>query len=149
MQRFVNRDWDGHCLAKGMHACKVVCLQGLLNILYSVWDTLREDSDGLLKVPSLVRIQAKMHSWPDCFTYGCHTLDLLLDAASQTYFQLDTTKAIFPGLLCSHNCSARSKSADNGVDRHGCSRCSASWREYRTDATSLGFANRIEQRHFK
>src|SRR5215471_1431106 len=48
MQGFVNCDCNGHCATKGMHACKVVCLQGLLDILYIVWDKFREDSEGLL-----------------------------------------------------------------------------------------------------
>src|SRR5436190_368594 len=60
LQGFVNCNWDGHGSTQGMHACEVMSLQGLLDILYIVWDTLREDCNGFLEVPRLVCIQAEM-----------------------------------------------------------------------------------------
>src|SRR5436305_9583611 len=110
VQCFVNCDWDGFCLAKGTHACKVVRFQGLLNVLYIIWDTLREESDCLFKVPRLVGIQAEMDGWSECITHRRYTLDLFLNGKC---FQLHTTIAILPSLLRRHQCSPSRACTDN------------------------------------
>src|SRR5260370_5673548 len=124
-------------------------LQGLLDILDVIWNTLREHSDRFHKMPGLIGIQAEMHSWSDCIAPRCYTLYLFADSHAPSYFKLYRAETTFSGVPNKRNCCLRCSCADHGVDRHGCSWCRTCWREQRTDSTSFYFTKRIKQCDFQ
>src|SRR5947207_11702555 len=103
-----------------MHSHEILSFHGLFDILNVVWYTLRENSDGLTKLPGFICIKAQVQCRSNGITYHRYTLYLFMDAEPQSNFQLYTGKTVQFGIQCSPGCCCRCLGADNCIDSHGC-----------------------------